>query len=294
MNNLENAIMKEVEELEVKVKDGQELDIDEIKALENKIDSLTDVDANMQYLLKHKVLKLRRKSIKGNEKITKWDLFCEDMEEIGEKSILELIDYINERKDDTISKEELADLEARYNAVLPVILEKLSSYDRERAMKEFNKKIKLFSNRLSRVIEEDFGSWIKQLRLAKGYSLKQLEKASGVTASYIHRIEGGSRKTPSVPVAESLAIALGVSPDEFLRKLNLISSTPVDRNIGLGELIAKNSFTINDNPVSVEQKNALLALINTIIETPWTEQTKFSESGKILTKIDEFKSTLNK
>ena len=81
-----------------------------------------------------------------------------------------------------------------YTNILPLIHEKLSAYDRDRAIKEFNKKIKLFNNRLSRVIEDDFGSWIKQLRKAKGYSLKDLENASGVTASYIHRIESGCKK----------------------------------------------------------------------------------------------------
>ena len=295
MKNLENTILNEVEELERRIKEGEDLNINEIKEIETKLESLDKIDTNLEYLLKHKLLKLRRKSLKNTNKATKWDLFCEDMDEIeGIEPIIQLIDFINERKDNAISKEELAELEAMYTNILPLIHEKLSAYDRDRAIKEFNKKIKLFNNRLSRVIEDDFGSWIKQLRLAKGYSLKDLENASGVTASYIHRIESGSRKTPSVPVAEKLAIGLGVSPDEFLRKLNLVSSDTVDRKIALTELIAKSTFTINEEQVTIEQKNTLLNVINSILNADWTADSKFNEGMNIVNEIDKFKATLNK
>ena len=295
MKNLENTILNEVEELERRIKEGEDLNINEIKEIETKLESLDKIDTNLEYLLKHKLLKLRRKSLKNTNKATKWDLFCEDMDEIeGIEPIIQLIDFINERKDNAISKEELGELEAMYTNILPLIHEKLSAYDRDRAIKEFNKKIKLFNNRLSRVIEDDFGSWIKQLRLAKGYSLKDLENASGVTASYIHRIESGSRKTPSVPVAEKLAIGLGVSPDEFLRKLNLVSSDTVDRKIALTELIAKSTFTINEEQVTIEQKNTLLNVINSILNADWTADSKFNEGMNIVNEIDKFKATLNK
>lgn len=291
MKTLEKNLLNKVEELEKKIKEGENISIEEIKEIENKLDNLKEIDGNLEYLLKHKLLKIRRKSLKDTSKTTKWDLFCEDMEDIeGIEPILELIYFINDRKDDTISKEELSDLENRYGQVLPLIHEKLSTYDRDRAIKEFNKKIKLFNNRLSRVIEDDFGAWIKELRKAKGYSLKDLENASGVTASYIHRIESGSRKTPSVPVAEKLAIGLGVSPDEFLRTLNLVPHNNEDRNIALTELIAKSKFTINEEQVSIEQKNSLLNILNLIINSNWDEKNKVNESITIMNEIDKFKS----
>ena len=99
MKNLENTILNEVEELERKVKEGEDLDINEIKEIENKLEGLNEIDGNLEYLLKHKLLKLRRKSLKNTNKATKWDLFCEDMEEIeGIEPMIQLIDFINERK----------------------------------------------------------------------------------------------------------------------------------------------------------------------------------------------------
>ena len=101
-------------------------------------------------------------------------------------------------------------------------------------------------------------------------------------------------RTPSVPVAEKLAIGLGVSPDEFLRKLNLVSSDAVDRTIALTELIAKSTFTINEEQVTIEQKNTLLNVINSILNADWTADSKFNEGMNIVNEIDKFKATLNK
>lgn len=287
----EYVVLGKIEDLETKIAEGKKVTLDEIQGIEKELDSLTNVDNDMDYLLRHKILKVRRKSLKDK---TQWDLFCEDMQKYeGLKELQELINFINERKDDAITKEEIEELNNKFAKILELIQNsEISSYDRDRITREINKKIKLFNNRLSRVIEDDFGSWVKQLRKAKKYSLKQLEVLSGVTASYIHRIESGSRKTPSVPVAEKLAIGLGVSPDEFLRRLNLVSDdTNVDRNISLTELIAKNSFTINEKPVSHEQKNALLDVMNLILDFDWTDNTKLQESMQLINKMDKFKET---
>lgn len=293
MGNLGNTILNEIKELEIEVNNGKKLDEKILKQLDAQINSIESTDNQLKHSLKDKLLKLRRKSLVSN-KATKWDIFCADMIDIdGINPINELIDYINEIKDKTISKDELQSLEAKYSSVLPLIHEKLSDYDKDRAINEFNKKIKLFNNRLSRVIENDFGSWVKQIRLSKGLSLKELEILSGVTASYVHRLENGSRKTPSVPIVEKLAKGLGVSPDEFLRKLNLTSSNSTDRKIDLVELIAKSTFTIKGEAVNTEKKEALLNVMKMILDSEWSADTKFSDGMAVVNEVDKFRSKLN-
>lgn len=288
-----------VEKLESIKNEGGEITLEQINDINKYINENNDLmlDSSFEYFIKTKIQKLKQYVMKSTtERVTKWDVFSYDMHEIeGIEPIIALVDFIDEKKDVEITDEELNELETMYKKALPVIHEKLSVFDRERAIREFNKKIKLFKNRLSRVVENDFGSWIKQLRKAKGYSLKDLENASGVTASYIHRLESGSRKTPSIPVTENLALALGVSQDEFLRKLNILSyDKPKNENISITELLAINNFTINDKPVTSEQKDKFITLVKNILFSNWTSETKFAEGMKLIQEIDDLKTTLNK
>ena len=297
--NNKQELINLVEELEAIKNEGGEIELGKINTIDKYINEKNDLylDSSFEYFIKNKIQKIKQYAMKNKaEKVTKWDVFAYDMHQIeGIEGIIELVDRVSAKKDDCVSEEELNEIESMYKKVLPLIHEKLSVFDRERAIREFNKKIKLFKNRLNRVIEDDFGSWIKQLRKAKGYSLKDLENASGVTASYIHRIETGSRKTPSIPVAESLATALGVSQDDFLRKLNILSSEPKKNdNFSLSELLAINNFTINGKRVDTEQKNAIINLLNNILSAEWTAESKFAEGMNLIQDIDKIKASLAK
>lgn len=297
--NNKQELINLVEELEAIKNEGGEIELAKINTIDKYINEKNDLylDSSFEYFIKNKIQKIKQYAMKNKaEKVTKWDVFAYDMHQIeGIEGIIELVDRVSAKKDDCVSEEELNEIESMYKKILPLIHEKLSVFDRERAIREFNKKIKLFKNRLSRVIEDDFGSWIKQLRKAKGYSLKDLENASGVTASYIHRIETGSRKTPSIPVAESLATALGVSQDDFLRKLNILSSEPKKNdNLSLSELLAINNFTIDGKRVDTEQKNSIINLLNNILSAEWTAESKFAEGMNLIQDIDTIKAYLAK
>ena len=54
------------------------------------------------------------------------------------------------------------------------------------------------------------GSWIKELRTARGLSQRDLGVRAGVTSAYITLLETGQRRNPTVLVAVRLADALGV------------------------------------------------------------------------------------
>lgn len=63
----------------------------------------------------------------------------------------------------------------------------------------------------------NFGAWLRHYRTARGLSLGQLAKASGVSKSVIHYIETGGTQSPSLRVAQKLAEALGEPLDAFQR-----------------------------------------------------------------------------
>jgi len=60
------------------------------------------------------------------------------------------------------------------------------------------------------------GEFIRERRLAKGLSKRQLAEKAGISHSEVHRIENGERQNPSVPMLVALADALGIPQDDIL------------------------------------------------------------------------------
>lgn len=58
------------------------------------------------------------------------------------------------------------------------------------------------------------GVVLKAARLEAGLSVRDLERASGVTTALIAKLESGSRPDPSFRTIERLAAAIGISLDE--------------------------------------------------------------------------------
>lgn len=290
------SIENEVLSLEKRVKSGENVSLEEIQELDNHIRTFNFKEAPFERLVKTRMENIKAKVLKKtNPSVTKWDIFKEEIESRDGledlKALLEIIDQ--KRFEDTITKEELDIINSMYDSIrMSNALNLLSPFDKAKAQTEIDKKIRLFRKKLNRVIDQDFGSWIKQLRKEKGYSLKDLENVSGVTASYIHRIETGARKSPSVPIAESLAKALGVNPDEFFKKLNLLSesNSNEEATYSLTDLLSLNNFTINGKLVTREQKNALLNLVNNVITADWDN--KLEEGMKLIQDIDKVKIAL--
>lgn len=56
-------------------------------------------------------------------------------------------------------------------------------------------------------MKNNLGNLLKGLRKGRDYSLKDVEALSGVTASYVYRIEKGERKSPTVFILKKLADA---------------------------------------------------------------------------------------
>ena len=52
---------------------------------------------------------------------------------------------------------------------------------------------------------------LRELRLAKGYSIADLTRASGVSHAYIRQIEAGVRQNPSGTMLQKMAVTLGVT-----------------------------------------------------------------------------------
>ena len=66
-----------------------------------------------------------------------------------------------------------------------------------------------------------FGKYLKTIREKNGYSLRELERISGVTPYYISYLENGKKTNPSVEIMAKLFKALNMSKLEIERFLDL-------------------------------------------------------------------------
>ena len=99
------------------------------------------------------------------------------------------------------------------------------------------------------------GDLLKEKRLERGLSLKDVEANTTITSSYIHRLENGSRKNPSSYVAQKLSAFYGIQEKTFI-ELATNSLTNEEDNF---------SYIIEDTEVKL-LLNCILKRITTLIE----------------------------
>lgn len=132
---------------------------------------------------------------------------------------------------------------------------------------------------------------IKQLRKKRGLSLKQIKEMTGLSESYVNRLEKGERNCPTYPVIEQLAIVLDVEPTDLLeagyqRKNDSITT--------LEQLLYLQVFTIDGtNVISTMAVEKLLDLIDLIYNVSWQNETLISDIYEVTESVNEFKQALN-
>ena len=270
-----------------------DLTLQDVKDFEKEIRNL-DIDEKMMNYIKSKILKLKVKCNSGSKK---WDLFLNEISEL--ENIDEVIEYLlklDELKDEYLDKEVLDELENAYSRIILPILHdtsRISKYYRDLCIKEVNKKLKVFHNRIERTINPEFGKKIKELREAKGMSLKDLEHVSGVTSSYVHRIEKGLRK-PSVEKIEKLADALDADFKELLDLLNIgfILDDKVEKkeDLDLLKIIRNDKLIIGDKKLEKSKQQLLIEIINEIVNEEWTEKEELKRGFDLVDKVKQFKA----
>lgn len=278
--------MKDYLEILTDLENRKDTTLKEVEDIEKEINKL-DLDENTEIFIKNKIMKL--KSRVSNYHTRKWDLFLNDISKIDNiEDVITFLNKIDDAKDKTLNAKEISELEAEYNKILPILhdQEKFSTYYRDFCIREVNKKIKVFHNRLDREVNPKFGEKLKELRESKGMSLKDLEYVSGVTASYINRIENGKRK-PSVAKIEKLADALDVDVQYFLDMLNI--SHILKNTNDLIEFIEKHNYTVNGKAIKKRQRKILNEIIKKIVNDDWySDEDNFDRGVEIAELAESF------
>ncbi|AFM41044.1 putative transcriptional regulator [Desulfosporosinus acidiphilus SJ4] len=141
-----------------------------------------------------------------------------------------------------------------------------------------------------REVDPKFGQAIRYKRELMKLSLSELSEITGISSSYLNRLEKGDRKAPSYPIMELIARGLNLNLSELL---SLASNSENDGELPeIRELLLKNDFKIGDTIVTTEVKELLLKLFEVISSAEWDDEVKFLESGMILQTVDRIKAQI--
>ena len=140
----------------------------------------------------------------------------------------------------------------------------------------------------SLTVSDNFGIMLKHYRKLKNLSLKQLEEISGVSASYVNRLERGERKSPSITKILQLAEALEI-PNSIL-VATIIQEPRKNEKISLSELLIKHDYFLNgEEELSRQARERLLKIIEHIAQCQWSSDTKIRDLYVLAELVDQFK-----
>lgn len=263
-------------------KDAKELNA-ELKTLLEETDQTKPIGEDEAEERKNKLLE-RVKGIESRIQYTeeqKEYIQLQSSLKEAEKKLAEKVELRNENPK-AITKKELTEVEREVKK-----LEKqFEPY--KTIVNGLERKVKTITNRLERAVFSGFGSIIKNRREELKLSLKQIEEQTGISPSYINRIEKGQRKAPSYRIIEQLAKAL----DLPVSKLTNIAEAPVQNEVPtLEELILTSQFTVNGKRASKQSKEKVVEFIKKLTEASWDSDKKYEEALKLMGYFDYFKET---
>jgi transcriptional regulator with XRE-family HTH domain len=141
-------------------------------------------------------------------------------------------------------------------------------------------------------VSENFALLLKHHRTLQNLTLKELESLSGVSSSYLNRLENGDRSSPSISKCFQICDALEIP--YFTLLTTAFSEAAIAQEEGsmtLPELLISNDFCVNQAPISKEGKWFLIKVIEFLLTCSWGNQ-KVAELFELSKMIDEFKKAV--
>lgn len=153
--------------------------------------------------------------------------------------------------------------------------------------KKFYKQLRVAENRLERKIDKNLGVYIHSLRIKRKLSLQDVENLTGVSASYIYRIEKSERKAPSFPIIEKLAQAFDVPIEELLELTTTVPKSSNNKR-SLETILLLEELTVNGQLLSSEEKGLIVRLLVLIDKVDCTSEKRGSYSIELFDVIERF------
>ncbi len=223
----------------------------------------------------------------NENKDTNWFIQLEmKMKSAGRKDVLEIISELKALESSKESPSE--ERQEKLNA----IKEKVEDFEQEIA-KELGKKIKTIQTQLDRAIPEAFGSLVKHYRERAKLTLRDLENLTGISASYINRLEKGQRNTPTFPMIEKLATALKVSVEDLLPYAKMKKNSKKRAKTILEVILSEEDMTSPDGTkLSRDAKEEIAKIISSIFEKKFDASSQLQDTLQLISYINNLKSLI--
>ncbi|MFC0212120.1 helix-turn-helix domain-containing protein [Paenibacillus chartarius] len=140
----------------------------------------------------------------------------------------------------------------------------------------------------------DFALLLKHYRKLRNFTLKDLEAASGVSQSYIHRLESGKRTSPTLEKLLHLSKALRI-PDSVLISTVIKTSAEDTNEEGkamLSDVLIQNQYYVGGRAISMEAKQLLIQIVEYIADAEWSPRSKMRELYELSELIDQLKEAI--
>src|SRR6478672_13732992 len=115
---------------------------------------------------------------------------------------------------------------------------------------------------------------LKELRRALAWTQQDLSRASGLTRSYISRLEMGDIALPSSEKLRALAQSLGTAPDDLLQAAGYIDSPSDASELPDIKVYLRRKYAVQDPRIL----QAIEILINNLQANPMTESAATTRS----------------
>lgn len=215
---------------------------------------------------------------KLNKNLTKWEFFKKIVEENGWDIVQKAIDIIEENDKEAervnagytdITAEERIQFKEREredierldelieNEIKPWAKDNISSFNADYIRRSLAQKRKTIENRVERSTDARFANWLNATRKSKKMTLQALSVKTGISASYLQRLEKGKRRVPTLTVVKSIADGLDVPYHEVLSVIGNEEEKP----LSLNEVIEKQEFLVKDEYATSEQKKFLKEIL---------------------------------
>lgn len=142
--------------------------------------------------------------------------------------------------------------------------------------------------RLDRDIGEQFALLLKKHRKKAGLSLSELSSLTGISASYLNRLEKYERRCPTLPMAIAISRALNVNIADLLG-LQAIEQDE-ESTATLDHLLITKDYVVGEEKVlNKDEKEILADLIILIFEMDWEDSSKYKNLLRIGEMIDKLR-----
>lgn len=268
-----------IDAIELLSQNPTEENVETVRELEKEhVYEIGELDAEDREVLEDMITRILYQSQQRTEnKLTRWEFAIQRATDKGIGQYFEVLDDIISKSEEEMRKysssgaspEEYVSLQTEYLGELNKAWERtedamnensdISTFYENFFDIQVHKKRGVIQRHIDYFQDNTFGEWLAGIRQDKNLSLAKAAEITGVSSSYIHRIEKGTRGVPSVAKLEQLASGYDIPSNEMIT----MASGGLQ---SVDNVIENGAFLVSGGVATDHQKTMLADFMRTVLE----------------------------